>query len=84
MVQDISASIEACATDYGDEADAMRAYLLEGQEKALAMNNRGPIVFEEGHLSKDILQAYEENGSMFSLMFSRMMSLTTSRWTSND
>ena len=63
MVQDISASIEACAAHYGDEADAMRAYLLEGQEKALAMNNRGPIVFEnDGLLSQDIVAAYEKYG----------------------
>jgi len=35
MIQDISRSIEACAAFYGDEADAVRQYLIEGQRRAL-------------------------------------------------
>ena len=63
MVQDITASIEACAAHYGDESDEMRAYLLDGQRKALAMDNRGPIVFEDnGQLSQQIVTAYEKYG----------------------
>lgn len=63
MVQDITASIEACAAHYGDESDEMRAYLLDGQRKALAMDNRGPIVFEDnGQLSQHIVTAYEKYG----------------------
>ncbi len=61
--KDISRSIEACAAHYGDQAEAMRAYLLEGQVKALALNNRGPIRFtQDGHLHPDIRQAYSEYG----------------------
>ena len=45
-MQDISKSIEACAARYGEQATAMRDYLLAGQEAALAMDNRGPIEFD--------------------------------------
>lgn len=63
MPQDISRSIEACAAHYGDEAEAMKAYLFAGQEKALALPNRGPIRFDEdGHIHPDILAAYSEYG----------------------
>ena len=40
-MKDISRSIEACASHYGEQADAMRTYLLEGQAAALALPNRG-------------------------------------------
>ncbi len=33
MKQDISQSIVACAAHYGEDADAMRDYLIEGEEK---------------------------------------------------
>ena len=63
MVQDISRSIEACAAHYGDEADAMRAYLIKGEAKALAMPNRGPLRFtDNGDIHPDILKAYNEYG----------------------
>ena len=63
MVQDISRSIEACAAHYGDEADAMRAYLREGEAKALALPNRGPLRFtDDGDVHPDILDAYAEHG----------------------
>lgn len=63
MKQDISKSIEACAARYGDNADAMRTYLLEGEKKALALSNRGPIRFDDdGKLAQDILDAYSEYG----------------------
>lgn len=63
MTFDISKSIDACAAHYGSEADAMRDYLLLGQEKALELNNRGPIVFDEnGQLDKKIKQAYSQYG----------------------
>jgi len=39
---DASKSIEACAAYYGDEADAMKAYLVNGEKNALALGNRGP------------------------------------------
>jgi len=63
MVQDISKSIDACAAHYGEEAAAMRTYLIEGQTRALAMDNRGPIEFDDrGRLSPDIVSAYKKYG----------------------
>ena len=63
MVQDISASIEACAAHYGDDADAVRHYLVQGQARALALPNRGPLRFDDvGDIHPDILDAYAEYG----------------------
>ena len=63
MIQDISRSIEACAAFYGDEADAVRQYLIEGQRRALALPNRGPLRFnDEGEIHHDILDAYSAYG----------------------
>ena len=60
---DASKSIEACAAYYGDEADAMKAYLINGEKNALALGNRGPITFgENGDLSSTIKEAYSKNG----------------------
>jgi len=60
---DISESIEACAKHYGEQADAMRSYLLEGQAAALALPNRGPLRFtESGALTEAIRAAYSEYG----------------------
>ena len=60
---DISESIEACASHYGEQADAMRTYLLEGQAAALALPNRGPLRFSEsGALADEIRAAYSEYG----------------------
>ena len=57
------AIIEACAAHYGDEAKAVKKYLIEGQAKALALPNRGPLTFDSnGNVSKDILNAYSEYG----------------------
>ena len=63
FVIDISESIEACAKHYGDQADAMRSYLLEGQAAALALPNRGPLRFTaSGALTAEIRLAYSEYG----------------------
>lgn len=63
MVQDISRSIDACAAHYGDQADAVKAYLIEGQAKALSLPNRGPLRFDEtGSIHSDILEAYSQYG----------------------
>jgi ectoine hydroxylase-related dioxygenase (phytanoyl-CoA dioxygenase family) len=60
---DFSKSIEACAAHYGEEADAVRAYMNEGLEAALALPNRGPIKFnEDGSLDQSILDAYSKYG----------------------
>jgi len=57
------ASIDACAAHYGDDADAMRKFLISGHEKAMKMDNRGPIAFDaSGALEPSILQAYSEYG----------------------
>ena len=56
-------SIEACAAHYGDDADAMRTYLLEGHNRAIGMDNRGSIEFDEhGQLAASILEAYSKYG----------------------
>ena len=63
MFQDITQSIEACAAYYGDEAEQMKQYLIQGQEKALALPNRGPIRFDEnGDIHPDILKTYSKYG----------------------
>lgn len=60
---DASESIERCAVHYGDQADAMRQYLLEGQAAALALDNRGPLRFtDDGALDPAIREAYSRYG----------------------
>lgn len=60
---DFSKSIEACAAAYGENADAMKQYLLDGEKKALQLNNRGPLKFDvNGQLAPSIVQAYSEYG----------------------
>ena len=57
------ASIDACAAHYGDDADAMRKFLIAGHEKAMQLDNRGPIAFDSsGGVQPGILQAYREYG----------------------
>lgn len=61
--RDTNASIDACAAHYGEQADAMRTYLLRGEQSAMAIDNRGPIQFDEsGRLSADILERYSRCG----------------------
>jgi len=63
MVQDISASIDACAAHYGEDADAVREYLTQGQARALALPNRGALRFDaDGNVHSDILEAYAKYG----------------------
>ncbi|MDA9113039.1 phytanoyl-CoA dioxygenase family protein [Gammaproteobacteria bacterium] len=60
---DSSKSIEACAAYYGNDAEAMKNYLVEGEKRALNLNNRGPISFEnDGSLASNIRQAYSKYG----------------------
>lgn len=62
-MQDISKSIEACAAHYGEQAEAMRDYLVAGERAALALDNRGPIEFDDsGRLAQHILDAYSNYG----------------------
>ena len=60
---DITQSIKACAAFYGKDADAMELYLKEGEKKALGLDNRGPIKFDDkGNLCKEIRKSYSEYG----------------------
>lgn len=60
---DYTESIEACAAHYGEDADAVRAYMLDGQARAYTLGNRGPIRFnDDGSLHQDILDAYSKHG----------------------
>ena len=62
-MQDISKSIEACAARYGEQAAAMRDYLVAGQDAALALDTRGPIEFDaSGKLAQHIQDAYSTYG----------------------
>lgn len=60
---DCSESIEACALHYGADCDDMRNYLLQGQQRALELNNRSPIKFDSsGKLAAEIRAAYSQYG----------------------
>ena len=60
---DASKSIAACAEYYGDDSHLVRKYLIEGEKKALSINNRGPILFDnDGSLSLSIRNAYSKYG----------------------
>ena len=51
--------MSAVPVDYRDQEAAMRAYLAEGERRAMALGNRGPIRFAaDGRLHADILEAY--------------------------
>ncbi len=51
------------SADYGGEEAAMQAYLAEGEAKALALPNRGPIRFDaSGAVHSEILDAYWRYG----------------------
>jgi hypothetical protein len=60
---DASKSIEACAAYYGKESEAVKQYLINGEQNALALDNRGPIKFDQnGNLSSLIKEAYSKYG----------------------
>ena len=62
-VQDISESIDICASYYGEQAEEVKAYLLAGQRRALSLDNRGPIRFDsDGQLDATIREAYSRHG----------------------
>lgn len=51
------------AADYGREDDAMRAYCAEGEARARALGNRGPLRFtSDGDLHPEIREAYSRCG----------------------
>src|SRR5258708_1771649 len=52
-------SRQTSAVDYGPEEAAMQAYLRDGERRAAALGNRGPIRFTpSGELHPDIVEAY--------------------------
>ncbi|MDQ1425244.1 MAG: hypothetical protein QOD72_2742 [Acidimicrobiaceae bacterium] len=56
--------VEVPIVDYGEAEPAMARYRADGERRALALGNRGPIRFDEyGHLDKTIIEAYERDGS---------------------
>ncbi len=62
-MKNISKSIDACAAYYGDQAADMKQYLLDGQARALALPNRGPIrLTESGDIHPEIVAAYSTYG----------------------
>ena len=53
----------AAAADYGPHEAAMRAYLREGEARAMALGNRGPIRLDAGGaLHPDVLAAFSRYG----------------------
>ena len=60
---DATNSIKACAAYYGEYAGEMESYILRGEKKALELENRGPIKFDEnGKLCPKIRKSYSDNG----------------------
>ncbi len=54
---------EAPPVDYGPDEEAMAAYRAAGTERALELDNRGPIRFDRnGRLDPAILDAYRRHG----------------------
>lgn len=63
MIKNFPESIEACAAHYGNAADEMRAYLIDGHERAAALPNRGPLRLNaDGSLDHAIRAAYSQYG----------------------
>jgi hypothetical protein len=55
--------LDAPRSDYGDDEPAMVAYRAEGERRALALDNRGPIRYDaDGRLDPAILDAYHRHG----------------------
>ena len=59
----MKASRAGKSPDYGPHEAAMRAYCREGEKRALALPNRGPLRFTEtGDLHPEIIEAWSEYG----------------------
>lgn len=51
--------MSAVMVDYGEQEQAMRAYLAQGEQRAYALGNRGPVRrTADGAIHPDILEAY--------------------------
>ena len=81
-------NIETAAktANYGAEETAMQAYFRDGEGRAHALGNRGPVRFKsDGKLHPDILDAYGGAASMSSRACSAPRNWVKSRricWTS--
>ena len=54
---------EVPIVDYGPEQAAMERYRADGERRAAALGNRGPIRFDAGgKLARDVLESYLEHG----------------------
>jgi hypothetical protein len=70
----------AKTANYGAEETAMQAYFRDGEGRAHALGNRGPVRFKsDGKLHPDILDAYGGAASMSSRVKSRRICWTS--WT---
>ena len=59
----MSRTSTAAAVDYDPHEAAMQAYLRGGEERVMALGNRGPIRFDaDGALQPDILAAFSRCG----------------------
>ena len=55
--------VQVPIVDYGADEAAMVRYRREGEERAMALGNRGPVRYDgDGRVHPDILAAYERCG----------------------
>ena len=55
--------LEGPPVDYGDDEPAMVRYRLEGEQRALALENRGPLRLDaQGRVDMSFLEAYWRYG----------------------
>ena len=63
MPIDTTKSINACAAHYGENEEAMRQYLIDGEKRAAEFGNRGLLRFDaNGELDTEIQAAYAQHG----------------------
>ena len=54
---------QATTATYGSEEQAMQAYQTDGEKRAMALGNRGPVRYtRDGRLDPEILAQYSEHG----------------------
>jgi ectoine hydroxylase-related dioxygenase (phytanoyl-CoA dioxygenase family) len=59
----VSIATGTAGPDFGTQTDAMQVYLAEGERRALALDNRGPIrLNDDGSPDQSILDAYWKYG----------------------
>lgn len=59
----MSPQIASASANYGDQELAMQAYLTQGEARAFALDNRGPVRYtDEGAIHPDIVARYWQYG----------------------